>query len=78
MVSVDMNREIAWRLDPSLLMAALGYKPDPWQADLLRSRSSRVLLLCSRQLGKSTSTACLALHTACFNDDALVLLVSRS
>ena len=59
-------------------MGMLGFSPDPWQETLLRSQERRVLLLCSRQLGKTTSTACVALHTACFNDDALVLLVSRS
>jgi hypothetical protein len=34
--------------------------------------------LCSRQLGKSTSTAILALAEACYTPDSLVLLVSRS
>ena len=37
-----------------------------------------MLLLCSRQLGKSTSTACVALNEAYLNDSALVLLVSPS
>jgi hypothetical protein len=34
----------------------LGLKPDPWQEDLLRSTSERVLLNCCRQSGKSTMT----------------------
>ena len=41
-------------------------------------RTDRILLLCSRQLGKSTSTAILALNEACYRDNSLVLLVSRS
>jgi hypothetical protein len=37
---------------------------DPWQEKLLRSDSSRILLNCSRQSGKSTMTAIIALHQA--------------
>jgi hypothetical protein len=59
-------------------MDMLGYAADPWQRTLLRTAAQRVALCCSRQLGKSTSTACVALNEACLNDDALVLLVSPS
>jgi hypothetical protein len=69
---------LARGLDPALIMHDLSLIPDPWQARLLRSRSPRILLLCSRQLGKSTATACLALHQACYVPGSLVLLVSRS
>lgn len=71
-------RNIARALDPALIMHDLGMVPDPWQERLLRCRSNRVLLLCSRQLGKSTSTACLALHQAAYHPGSDVLLVSRS
>ena len=53
-----------------------GLEPDPWQVDLLSSTSPRILLNCSRQTGKSTITALLAVHTAHFEADALVLLLS--
>jgi hypothetical protein len=69
---------VAFGLDPSLMMKALAMEPDPWQERLLRSTSDRILLLCSRQLGKSTATALLGYHSACFHDEALILLVSRS
>jgi hypothetical protein len=65
-------------LDPSLLLESVGLSPDPWQRDFLRSRSDRTLLLCARQLGKSTATAALALHTALFQPESLVLLLSPS
>jgi hypothetical protein len=45
-------------------MHAAGFVPDPWQAALLRSNADRILLLCTRQAGTSTTTAALALHTA--------------
>jgi hypothetical protein len=62
------------RRDPALLMA--GMRPDPWQAGLLRSRSPRLLLLCSRQAGKSTTAAALALREALLRPGSLVLLLS--
>src|SRR5262249_12517772 len=65
-------------IDPAQTMRDAGFEPDCWQESLLRSTADRILLLCSRQLGKSTSTAILALNEACYRDDSLVLLVSRS
>src|SRR5690242_42467 len=42
---------------------ALGFEPDPLQAELLgRTRIRRLLLNCTRQWGKSTVTAVLALY----------------
>ncbi len=42
----------------------VGIDPDPWQENLLRSSSDRVLLNCCRQSGKSTMAALAALHRA--------------
>lgn len=71
--------DLALALDPALLFERInGAVPDPWQAQLLRSPSRRSILNCSRQAGKSTSTACLALHTALYAPGALVLLLSRA
>lgn len=36
---------------------AMGWKPDPWQTGFLTSEAKRESLLCSRQAGKSTTTA---------------------
>ena len=63
-------------LDPVALAQRVGLEPDSWQLDVLRSQSPRILLNCSRQSGKSTVTALLAVHTAHFQKDALVLLLS--
>lgn len=49
---------------------------DAWQTTLLRSQDSRLLLLCSRQAGKSQTAAALALRTALLEGPALVLLLS--
>ncbi len=68
--------DLAMSLDPVRLSQAAGITPDPWQARLLRSTSRRLLLNCSRQSGKSTTTGVLALHTALYDPGALVLLLS--
>lgn len=73
-----LARDLARDLDPALLMKDAGLDPDVWQSDLLRSRSKRHLLLCSRQTGKSTTCAVLALHMAFYQPRSLALLISRS
>jgi hypothetical protein len=73
-----MGRDLARALDPALIAHDCGITPDPWQADLLRARPRRSLLLCSRQAGKTTVTALTALDTAIYQAPALVLLVSPS
>src|ERR671916_29160 len=49
---------------------------DPWQEKLLRSDSSRILLNCSRQSGKSTMAAIIALHQALSWPSSLVLILA--
>lgn len=60
-------------LDPAGIFTGAGMAADPWQAGVLRSAHPRQLLLCSRQSGKSTTVAALAVHSALF-DPGLVLL----
>src|SRR5207237_3722050 len=69
---------LALALDPSLVLAWQGKPADPWQRDLLLSREQFVLLNCSRQAGKSTTVAALALHHLLVAEKALILLVAPS
>ncbi len=73
-----LANDLALALDASLLMRRVGLEPDPWQAALLRSNAPQALLLTTRQAGKSTTTGCVALHTALYAPGALVLLLSPS
>lgn len=57
---------------------ALGFELDPWQRDFLRSTSKRLILNCSRQSGKSTVSAVLALWTAIYRPCSLILCLSPS
>ena len=56
----------------------LGYHPDPWQAKLLRSRSSKIILNCSRQSGKSTTCAALGLHESIYRRPSFGLVIAPS
>jgi hypothetical protein len=72
-------RQLAHSLDPVVFAReALGFDADPWQQTLLRSTAPQVILNCSRQSGKSTSTAVKALHKAIFSPNSLILLISPS
>jgi len=70
--------DLAIALDPARVMLAAGLEPDPWQAALLRSTATQHLLLCTRQAGKSTTTAALAVWEALYHAPALILLLSPS
>jgi hypothetical protein len=73
-----LARDLALALDPAEFAREVGLIPDSWQTVVLRSHAPRILLNCSRQAGKSTVTAALAVHTALYEPDALVLLLSPS
>jgi hypothetical protein len=57
---------------------ALGLGLDEWQARVLAGRHQQAILNCSRQAGKSTTAALLALHEALYRPASLTLLVSPS
>ena len=56
----------AWLFDGAAMLGDLGLQPDQWQVDLLHGQFRNALLNCSRQSGKTTTTAVLALHEAMF------------
>jgi len=69
---------LALAFDPTGILRAQGLTPDPWQRQFLLASDRQVLLNCSRQSGKSTTVAALALHTAVFRPASLTLLLSPS
>lgn len=60
------------------LAEACGITPDPWQADLLNSEDRQVVLNCSRQSGKSTISALIALHEISYVPNSLTLVLAPS
>ncbi len=72
----EVREDIRLALDRVAFARALGIHPDGWQEDLLRSHSDRILLNCSRQSGKSTMSAVIALHKALYHPGSLVLCLA--
>src|SRR5215207_1247503 len=73
---VSLAEDLKLALDRVSFGRALGLEPDPWQRDLLGSSSDRVLLNCSRQSGKSTISAIIALHRALYHPGSLILCLA--
>jgi hypothetical protein len=75
---VDMALDLALALDAATFARECGVDPDPWQERVLRTPSKRIILNNSRQSGKSTIAALMALHTAIYDAPSLILIVSRA
>jgi len=73
---VRLAQDLKLALDRVSFARTVGVDPDPWQADLLRSGSKRILLNCSRQSGKSTMSAVIAIHRALYHPGSLVLCLA--
>jgi hypothetical protein len=63
---------------PELILQRAGMIPDRWQTQVLQTRKAQILLLCSRQVGKTLVAAALALRTALLEAPALVLILTPS
>lgn len=61
-----------------MLFRQAGINPDPWQAEVLTSHARRIILNCSRQVGKSLTVAALSLLTALLQPPSKILILSRS
>ena len=63
---------------PELILKRAGLTSDRWQTDVLRTPKSQILLLCSRQVGKTLVASALVLRTALLEAPALVLILTPS
>src|SRR5262249_32362526 len=61
-----------------LILRQVHMTPDPWQTAVLQTQKTQILLLCSRQAGKTLVAAALALRTALLEAPALVLVLTPS
>ncbi len=73
---VSLAEDLKLALDRVAFAKRLGLEPDPWQQDLLRSSSDRVLFNCCGQSGKSTRTGLIALHRALYHPGSLILCLA--
>jgi hypothetical protein len=65
-----------WKNDPATLMSDAGFEPDPWQAELLRSKEDRIMICAARQVGKSRGVSFLALSTALSVPGSTTLIIA--
>ncbi len=73
------REDLAFAVDPvRFARAAYDIELDTFQREVLLSQSKRLCLCCCRQSGKSMVAGLLAAHTAIYNDDQLILLLSPS
>jgi len=69
--------DLALALDPVRFAATAGYPAlDAWQQEVLHVKPRRLLLNCSRQVGKSLTAALLAMHQAIYADGSLAVVVA--
>ena len=73
-----VRRSLLGFIDPRQTMLVAGKTPDRFQESLLLSTAKRVLLLCSRQIGKSEGVAAKVTHEAVFRPPAVVGITSDS
>ena len=75
---ISAAAQMRYALDPVAFASdRLKVTPDDWQARFLRSDRSTILR-CSRQSGKTTSTAIKATHQAVYQPGSLTLVVAPS
>ena len=74
----SLTDDLKLALDPARFAQMIDVEPDEWQKAALRYKGKKLLLCCSRQSGKSTVSAIIALHRIIYHPRSLVLLVSPS
>lgn len=70
--------ELLETLDSNAFAESVGFIPDPWQADVIASESLQILLLASRQSGKTSTMALKVAKHILQEPDRLCLIVSPS
>lgn len=75
---MTLAADLARASDPVAMARSVGTILDPWQSDLVRSTAQRILVVASRQAGKTEAIAMLAVWTAAYRPGSLALIVSPS
>lgn len=73
---VELREDLALATNRVAFTRRLGVEPAEWQQRILRSEADRVLLNCSRQSGKITMVAIIALHRALYHPGSLILCLA--
>ena len=73
---MKLRDDLKLALDRVSFARSLGIVPDPWQLDLLRSGSERVLFNITRQGGKCSMAAIIALHRALYHPQSFTKIAT--
>ncbi len=76
--AIQITGEADGEVDPVTLARYAGFTLDAWQRDVLLSDAHQIILLVTRQGGKSTVSSIRALHRALYTPGSLVLLLAPS
>jgi len=76
--ALSLSKQLAASIDPSHYMESLGWYSFEWQREVLRPGTSRLILNCARQSGKSTVIAAKVAHRAKFFPGSLIMLFAPS
>lgn len=74
--ATDLEAEL-WA-DPCYLFTLMGMTPDPWQRRFLGSQAESIILMATRQGGKTWASASLALRTMILEGPALCICIAPS
>jgi hypothetical protein len=74
----DVVEELDRIAFPSIWARKHNFVADEWQAGLLDSDARQIIVNCSRQVGKSTTTAVKVAHRGLYTPGALILLLAPS
>lgn len=78
MTTTTLGAAFVEALDPVAFARGRGFIAESWQSDLLRTAARRVVVPCSRQVGKTETTSYKALHGALNFAGRDVLIISPS
>jgi terminase large subunit-like protein len=70
-----LARDLGIALDPARLLREAGLQPDPFQEEICRSVKD-MLVLASRQGGKTTAAACAAAHRALYQPRSEIVIIA--
>jgi len=65
-------------MEPGAILSQAGMPPDPWQDQVLKSSHSRLMMLCSRQVGKSTVAGAMVAKAMIVESPCFALVLAQN
>ena len=68
--------ECVKKMRPDIYLGSIGFRAFKWQLTVVNCKSKRIILLCSRQAGKSTIVSSIPCHTAKYHEGSLNIVIA--